>query len=363
MHDNPTEHSSLTVIDDPSEQKTSPHTLLPKPTVLSGMRPTGRLHIGHVESVLKNWKELQERHRCYYFVADWHALTTEPDTKDIEMNTIDMVRDWLAYGINPDKSTIFVQSAVPEHAELHLILSMLTNIGRLERVPSFKAQLIHLAQGNDVKVEGLRGSISFGFMGYPVLQSADILLYKTDLVPVGEDQVPHIELTREIARDFNATYGQVFTIPKPMLAAVPRILGTDGRKMSKSYKNTISPEDDEQSIDGKVRLMVTDPARKTRDIPGNPEVCSVYDLHLLYREGESLDINRQCRTAQIGCGQCKSLIAGPVAKTYQEFRERRNQFNNNDVKDILWEGNKQARQAAQQTMKEVRHHLLLDYLG
>ncbi|MBU1975457.1 MAG: tryptophan--tRNA ligase [Nanoarchaeota archaeon] len=334
----------------------------PKKRVLSGMRPTGRLHIGHIESVLRNWINLQKDHDCFYFVADWHALTTDPSTKDIEYNSIEMVKDWLAFGVDPKQSTVFLQSQVPEHTELSLIFSMLTNIGRLERVPSFKAQLSYLANGNEAKADELRGTISQGFLGYPVLQAADILIYKTDVVPVGEDQVPHIELTREIARSFNTQYGGVFVLPEVKLSYIPKILGTDGQKMSKSYGNTISPEDSREDIAGKVRKMVTDTNRKSKTDPGDPNACSVYDLHLIYQEDESIEIGRKCRNGEVGCFDCKSMLTGPMTDIYAAFRERRPHILDEDVKRVLREGSERAREVASATLQEVRHMMMLDYL-
>jgi tryptophanyl-tRNA synthetase len=321
--------------------------------VLSGMRPTGRLHIGHVEGVLRNWVELQKNNDCFYFVADWHALTTNPDTREIKRNTYEMVKDWLAMGVNPEKSTLFIQSAVPEHAELHLVFSMLNSLARLERLPTFKEQIKEL---------DMKESIPYGFLGYPVLQAADILMYKTKYVPVGEDQLPHIELTRETARRFNGLYGEVFPVPMAELSEAPRILGTDGRKMSKSYKNEILPTDDKDWLVKKVRTMTIDPQRQKTTDPGNPEACSVYDLHKIYNKETTDDIAGKCRTAGRGCGECKMLLPDVMAETYKDYRERRKDIGDELVMRVLKEGNEKARAIASQTMNEVRRAMLLNYL-
>ena len=251
--------------------------------VLSGMRPTGKLHIGHLEGVLQEWINLQQSYDCYYFVADWHALTTNSETKDLKENTIDMVKDWLAYGVDPNKSTLFIQSQVPEHAELGLLFSMLVNLGRLERLPTFNAYLKEIVkvEEKDKKIydEVKRAKVNHGFLGYPILQSADILIYKTNLVPVGEDQLSHIELTREIARKFNSLYKEIFPIPEPKLGETPCILGTDSRKMSKSYGNVISPTDDYSILKNKVGKMVTDPNKIRANDRGNPHIFNVFYIH------------------------------------------------------------------------------------
>lgn len=322
--------------------------------VLSGMRPTGRLHIGHLVGALDNWVDLQSKYDAYFFVADWHAITTNLNTDNIRENTVEMAKDWIAAGIDPEKSTLFIQSQVPEHAELHLIFSMLNNLPRLERLPTFKGQLQNLVGIKDSdkalteeQLAKARSGISYGFLGYPVLQAADILLYSPDVVPVGEDQLPHIELTREIARRFNSTYKtDVFTEPSPLLTNTPRVLGTDGRKMSKSYGNTILPTDSLDEISKGVKRMITDTNRIRRDDPGNPDVCSVYDLHKAYTDpDEQIEIARNCRAGGIGCADCKTKVSSAIADQYGEYRESREALRGKEgeIVDILMEGSKKAR--------------------
>ena len=337
--------------------------------ILSGMRPTGRLHIGHLVGALNNWVDLQRKYDSYYFVADWHAITTMTDTKNIKQDSFEMVKDWLAAGIDPEKSNLFIQSQVPQHAELHLIFSMLNTLPRLERVPSFKGLMQHLLDIKDAEAEltpeqiaDVRSKISYGFLGYPVLQSADILIYKADGIPVGEDQIPHIELTREIARKFNSLYGEVFPEPEPLLTNTPRILGTDGRKMSKSYGNAIHPTDSLEVITQKVMSMITDPDRKRRYDAGDPRVCSVYDLHLAYNNDDrQIEIFKACTCTGIGCVDCKKEAAQKIADKYRGYAERREQFKERDIREILMDGSSTARQEASQTIKQVKEHLLFDY--
>jgi tryptophanyl-tRNA synthetase len=339
--------------------------------ILSGMRPTGRLHIGHMVGALDNWIELQSKYGSYFFVADWHAMTTELNTKDIRENALEMVKDWLAAGIDPNKSTIFVQSLVPQHAELHLIFSMLNTLPRLERMPTFKGQLKNLEGVIDPdkeltqeQIERARSNVSYGFLGYPVLQAADILIYKADGVPVGEDQIPHIELTREIARTFNNAFGKVFPEPEALLTNTPRILGTDGRKMSKSYGNAISPEDSAEVVNEKIKTMITDPQRKRRSDPGDPNVCPVYDFHRAYtRFDKQMEIYKACRVAEIGCIECKKEAANNILNKYDAFRNARAELDADSKKvvEILMDGSARARDVASQTLKEVREHLQLDY--
>jgi len=342
-------------------------------TVLSGMRPTGELHIGHFEGVLRNWLELQETHNSFYFVADWHALTTELDTKNIKKYSIDMVADWLAFGIDPQKSTIFVQSYIPEHAELSLILERMINIGTMERIPTFKGYLDHLStdkkikdqEGNilegDRKLEAIaKAEVSLGFLSYPVLQAADILLYNATHVPVGEDQVPHIELTRNLARKFNKKYGEVFVVPEIMLGEAKRVRGTDGRKMSKSYGNDINPLFTELEIANKVKSTLT--TRPRLEDKGDPFECSVYDLHRIYNQEAETKIQQGCLNASIRCYDCKKDLPSLMSKTYEEFRDRRKKITTDYVKDILREGNKKAHDIARVTLEKVKSHLLLDYL-
>lgn len=388
------------------------------------MRPTGRLHIGHYFGALKNWIDLQSKFECFFFVADWHALTSDyADTSAIAQNTIEIATDWLAAGLSPDKATLFLQSRVPEHAELHLLLSMVTPLGWLERVPTYKEQL------DNIKDKDLH---TYGFLGYPVLQSADIVIYDADFVPVGEDQVPHVELTREIVRRFDFFYGfgiknELFRLPnrsafqemlrstgmamipgfpdkdqpldtvalqsamirkhvgevgienfkrslpseaRPffefrdvlvepgvLLTETPRIPGTDGRKMSKSYGNAIMLSESDADIRAKSKVMMTDPARQRRTDKGNPDVCPVFSWHKLFSTKETLAwSDHGCRTAEIGCIECKSAMADGLIKWIAPIRERRAHYEQkpNEVREILEVGSKKARAVAQQTMARVR---------
>jgi len=320
-----------------------------RPRILSGMRPTGRLHLGHWVGALQNWIKLQEQYESYYFVADWHALTTHyADPSEIQDNIREMVTDWLAVGLDPKKATFFVQSQLPEHAELHLLFSMITPLGWLERVPTYKEQIENL-QGRDLH--------TYGFLGYPVLQAADILMYKAAYVPVGEDQVPHVELTREIARRFNHFYEQVFPEPQALLTPVPRLRGTDGRRMSKSYGNSILLCDPPEEVNKKVLSMMTDPARKRRTDPGDPEKCPVFDHHKVFSPPEVIErVNRECRTAEIGCVECKKLMAKHLNQFLAPIRKRRRVIEEDpkQVGEVLEDGTQRARKVAQETMREVR---------
>jgi len=322
--------------------------------VLSGMRPTGKLHLGNYLGALDNWVKLQQDYDCFFFVANWHALTSDySQATAVPPNTIEMAADWLGAGLQPERSTIFVQSLVPEHAELHLLFSMVTPVAWLERVPTYKETIEQL--GID--------SPSYGLLGYPLLQAADILIYKARYVPVGVDQLPHIELTREIARRFNSAFGAVFPEPAAKLTEIPKVPGTDGRKMSKSYDNCIYLSDPPEVITPKVRTMMTDPARKRRSDPGNPEVCPVFDLHKIFTpEGERLACADGCRTAGIGCLDCKDVLLKNLLPPLAEIRERRQRFveRPQEVIEILREGSKRARQVAQTTMGEVRQAVGID---
>ena len=389
------------------------------------MRPTGRLHIGHYFGALANWIKMQEEYDCLFFVADWHALTTDyADTSQVRANTLEIATDWLAAGLDPERCTMFVQSAVPDHAELHLLLSMVTPLGWLERVPTYKEQL------ENIKDKDLH---TYGFLGYPLLQSADIVIYDADFVPVGEDQVPHVELTREIVRTFNGyfwgdvkgelfsdlnrasftsilhskdaksagletgpamtqeerleiaredirrqvreeglanfkkrigqkhrkffTFKKVLVEPAAMLTETPRILGTDGRKMSKSYNNFISLSESDESIRAKTKVMMTDPARKRREDPGNPNVCPVFSWHKLFSPPETIAWSDQgCRTAGIGCIECKAAMADNLIRWIEPIRARRREYDANPdrVTEILQAGSKKARKAAGKTMRRVR---------
>lgn len=323
--------------------------LTSRPRILSGMRPTGKLHLGNLVGALQNWVKLQDDYESFHFVADWHMLTTDyADTANLHANTWEMVADWLAAGLDPEKATFFIQSLLPEHAELHLLFSMVTPLGWLERVPTYKEQL------DNIKDRDLH---TYGFLGYPVLQAADILMYKAQYVPVGEDQVAHVELTREIARRFNSFYGRVFPEPRVLLTPTPKLPGTDGRKMSKSYDNAIFLGDAPDVVSSKLATMITDPARKRRTDPGNPDVCPVFDLHKVFSSSETIDrVNRECRTAEIGCLDCKKLLAQHLNESLAPIQERRKPYEQNPqrVWDILEAGTAKARQVAQATMAEVR---------
>ena len=323
--------------------------------VLSGFRPTGPLHIGHLVGALENWVKLQESHECFFAIADWHALTSEyEDTGSLKDNILDMAIDWLAAGLDPEKCTLFVQSAVPEHAELHLLLSMIVPVPWLERVPTYKEQQQQIAN---------RDLTNYGFLGYPVLQSADILVYRANLVPVGEDQLAHLELTREIARRFNTLYGPVFPEPQAMTTRMPRLPGTDGRKMSKSYGNAVNLSDRPETIRRKILTMVTDPARKRRTDAGNPDVCPVFDFHKALSSKETIDmVNVECRRAGIGCIDCKEKLLAHLEPILGPFQERRArlQGERGRVREILAEGARKAREEARVTMERVRAAMKID---
>jgi len=312
--------------------------------VLSGMRSTGKLHLGNYVGALQNWVGMQDRYECFFFVADWHALTTDyADTSRVKENSVEVLLDWLAAGLDPERCTMFIQSHVPQHAELHLLFSMITPLGWLERVPTYK----------DLG--------TYGFLGYPVLQAADILIYKGDFVPVGEDQVPHVELTREIARRFNGFYKrngtEVFPEPQPLLTPTPKLPGTDGRKMSKSYGNTIMLTDPEPVVRQKLKTMVTDPARVRRTDRGNPDVCPVGDLHKIFSDRSTLaKVNEGCRSAGIGCIECKGWAANALVNILNPMQERRKKYEENPrlAWDILEAGSTKASDVAGKTMNEVR---------
>jgi tryptophanyl-tRNA synthetase len=394
--------------------------------VLSGMRPTGGLHLGHYHGVLKNWVQMQLEYECLFFVADWHALTTHYDTPQmIEQHTWDMVVDWLAAGVNPAQATLFIQSRVPEHAELHLLLSMITPLGWLERVPTYKDQQEKLSE---------KDLSTYGFLGYPLLQSADILIYRATQVPVGEDQVPHIEFTREIARRFNHIYGRepdfeekaakavkklgskkarlyselrtryqeqgddealeagkalldeqqnlshgdrerlfgflegggkmILSEPEAMLTAASKMPGLDGQKMSKSYNNTISLREDEAEVTRKIRTMPTDPARVRRSDPGTPEKCPVWSLHLVYSGDDTKQwVQQGCATAGIGCIECKQPVIAAVLEEQKPMRERAQQYLDDPtlVRNIIADGCEKARELARDTMRDVREAMGLSY--
>jgi len=316
--------------------------------VVSGARPTGRQHLGNYHGALKNWVRLQDAHRCFFFVADWHALTTDwASSEGLEPNTIEMVLDWLAVGLDPAKATLFRQSAVKEHAELFLLLGMLTPVPWLERNPTYKEQREQLED---------RDLSTYGFLGYPVLQAADVLMYKAAAVPVGIDQAPHIELTREIARRFNATYRPLFPEPRTLLTDAPKIVGTDGRKMSKSYGNAVYLTDTPEDVDTKLSRMVTDPRRARRTDPGEPNDCPAYlSFHRLYCTPEELRYQEEgCRTASIGCLECKKIMIKHVQAELAPIRARRAELGPADARAALAVGNDVARATAADTMAEVR---------
>jgi tryptophanyl-tRNA synthetase len=319
-----------------------------KSRVLSGMQPSGLLHLGNWLGALENWKELQEQHECFFFVADWHALSTNyEDTSQIKTFSHELLIDWLAAGIDPNRATVFVQSRVPDHAILHLLLSMIVPIPWLERNPTYKEKREEIKE---------RDLSTYGFLGYPVLQAADILLYKPDYVPVGKDQLPHLELTREIARRFNSLYRPVFPEPKAHLTKFPKVLGTDGRKMSKSYGNTINLSDAEPVVRQKLKTMVTDPARVKRTDKGNPDVCPVYDFHKIFSSAHTIEqVNRDCRTAGIGCIDCKKLVADGMVKRLAPIWDGRARLTANpgQVEEIAQAGSRRATAVAHRTLEEV----------
>jgi len=364
-----------------------------KKRVLSGMRSTGKLHLGNYVGALANWVRMQDEYDCFFFIADWHALTTDyADTSRLKENSVDVLLDWLAAGLDPAKCVMFIQSHVPAHAELHLLLSMITPLGWLERVPTYKEQK------ENIKEKDLG---TYGFLGYPVLQSADILIYKADVVPVGEDQVAHVELTREIARRFNGIYafaqpvvaetadltesqkdvlvstgmeitpdtdyifpGIVFPEPLALLTPAPRLPGTDGRKMSKSYENAVMLTDPEPVVRQKLKTMVTDPRRIKRTDRGDPDVCPVGDLHKIFSDKETMaKVYEGCRSAGIGCIECKSWVADAIVKILNPMQERRKKYEDNPrlAWDILEAGSARAREIAGGTMDEVRKSMGLDY--
>ncbi len=345
--------------------------------VLSGMRPTGKLHLGNYRGALYNWERLQHQYECYFFIADWHALTTDyADTSRVKENILEVALDWLGAGLDPERCTLFVQSWVPQHAELHLLLSMITPLGWLERVPTYKEQQ---QQIGNVEIGG-KDLSTYGFLGYPLLQSADILIYQADFVPVGQDQVAHVELTREVARRFNSMYkrqqaqGQkligdmlrtgtlqklMYAFPEPdvLLTPSPKLPGTDGRKMSKSYGNTVLMSDPEPVIRQKLKTMVTDPDRKRRTDKGNPDVCPVFDLHKIFSSTETQQEAREgCITAGIGCIECKGWLADGVVAELAPIQKRRRTYEAKpeEVWQILRAGSAKARERAEATMRQVR---------
>ena len=324
--------------------------------VLSGLRPTGRVHLGNYFGAVRNWVQLQDRYRCFYFVADWHALTSDyADPTSIRQSTYEAVADWLAAGLDPKKSTIFVQSEVKEHAELHLLLSMVTPLPWLERVPTFKDQQ---AQIEDKDLN------TYGFLGYPLLQTADIIVYRANFVPVGEDQASHLELSREIVRRFNNFYGDVFPEPQPLFTATPKVPGLDGRKMSKSYGNTIGLTASADEVRALVMTMFTDPNRIRRKDPGNPDICNLFQFHKLFSDDATIArVDHECRTAQIGCVDDKKLLAEIMIEQLRPIRARREEIDRDPgiVWSVLNEGNARARERAGETLATVRKAMKIAY--
>lgn len=326
-----------------------------KGKILSGMRPTGALHLGNYFGALENWVKLQDEYDCYFFIADWHALTTGyEDTADIKNNINNLVIDYISAGLDPERCTIFLQSAIKEHAELHLLFSMSTPLSWLLRCPTYKDQLSQMKDKNIT---------TYGFLGYPCLQAADILVYKANFVPVGEDQLPHLELTREIARRFNFIYGEVFPEPQPLLTKAKVLPGLDGRKMSKSYSNTIALSDSPEDVRKKVGTMITDPERIRKDDPGHPEVCAVYAFHKVFNEDQVPEIDEQCRGGKIGCVQCKRNLAEKMALYMTPIYERRQQLIGKPeiIREVVEKGNEKAAKAAKITMEEVRRFMRIDW--
>ena len=320
-----------------------------KKIIFSGMRPTGKLHLGHLVGALKNWVELQETYSCVFGIVDWHALMGEYEhSAAIKENIIEMAIDWLACGVDPQKSIVFVQSEVPEHLELAMFLSCLTPLGWLERNPTYKEQL------REITTRDLQ---TYAFLGYPVLQAADILLYKATAVPIGEDQLPHIELTREIARRFNHLYKkEIFADCEAILTATPRLLGLDGRKMSKSYQNAVNISDTDTDVRAKIRQMFTDPKRARLTDPGHPEECNVHSYYKVFAPQLVGQVDQWCTKAQKGCTECKQILAEEILKRLAPIREKRSQLEKDIpyIQDVLAEGRKKAGAIAQKTIAEVR---------
>ncbi|MCB2199349.1 tryptophan--tRNA ligase [bacterium] len=337
-----------------------------KKRILSGMRPTGRLHLGNFVGALENWVKMQNDYDNFHLVADWHVLTTDYEHADqILPNTIEMVKDWLAAGIDPAHSPMFRQTQVKEHAELHLIFSMLVTTARLERNPTLKEQVRDLAdklKGRDLQEEIEADEsgmplITYGHLGYPVLQAADILLYKGNAVPVGEDQLPHIEITREIARRFNNTFGEVFPVPEGVVlkeTKFSRLPGPDGRRMSKSLGNTIYLSDTEEQTGKRIMSAVTDPQKVRKNDPGRPEVCNVFTYHQKFNPEEIPEIERDCKSGALGCVACKKNCTAKLNDYLKPLRDRRASYADNDVLEILVDGENKAREVAQETMRKVR---------
>lgn len=321
-----------------------------KKRILSGMRPTGKLHIGHYVGALENWINLQDDYQNFHLIADYHVLTTDLNSEDVYLNSIDMLIDWLASGLNPVKSPMFRQSQIKEHTELALILGMLITVNRLERNPTLKDQI------RDLNID----YVTYGHLGYPVLQTADILLYKGNYVPVGEDQVPHIEISREIARRFNNQYSETFPEPEPLLTKFARLVGLDGNaKMSKSLNNAILMSDDINTVKAKMKKAVTDPNKQRKGDPGNPDICLVFSYHNKFNPAEVPEIDTGCRSGNLGCFDCKMKCAENISEALAPIIEKRKYYETNisEVKDILADGERRGRETAVQTMVEVREKM------
>ena len=320
-----------------------------KKRILSGMRPTGPLHLGNLHGALANWIKIQNEYDCFFFIADWHALTSDyENTGSIGKNIDNMMIDWLSAGLSPDLCTMFVQSQVKEHSELFLLLSMITPVPWLERNPTYKDQIVQM---------GNKDLSTFGFLGYPVLQTADIILYKGDSVPVGVDQVPHIEIAREIVRRFNHLFDDVFPEPEAVLTESPKILGIDRRKMSKSYNNAIYLSDTPDEVMSKISKMITDPQRGRKSDPGNPDICNVFEFHKLYSSSDTAEqLNKECRTAGIGCVECKKIMGKSLLNFLEPIHDKRKDYESRPdfIADIVAAGCSKAREIAQKTMEEVR---------
>ena len=327
-----------------------------KKRIMSGMRPTGSLHLGNYFGALENWVRLQDEYECYFSIVDWHALTTGyEDTSNLENNTIEMAADWISGGIDPNRSTIFLQSGVKEIAELHLLLSMIVPITWLERNPTYKDQLNQLSSKN---------VNTYGFLGYPTLQTADILIQRAEVVPVGEDQLPHLEISREIARRFNFIYGETFPEPQHRMNQIKLLQGLDGRKMSKSYGNVISIADDPELVINKVRRMITDPEKIKKDDPGHPDICSVFAMHKIFNISEVSEVERDCKAGSIGCVACKRNLANKINEFMAPMHEKRIKLieNKDELKEIIHEGTKKAVAEACITMEIVRENMKMPRL-
>ncbi|MEO0292334.1 MAG: tryptophan--tRNA ligase [candidate division WOR-3 bacterium] len=320
--------------------------------ILSGLRPTGKVHIGNYFGALINWVKFQEKYFCFYEVADWHVLTTDIEHLEImQKNIIETVTDWISAGIDPSKSVLFVQSGVKQHAEFHLLLSMLVSVTRLERNPTLKEQIRDLGKEEEL--------ISYGHLGYPVLQTADILLYKPEKVPVGEDQLPHLELSRELARRFNYLFGETFPIPEPILSPSPRVPGIDKRKMSKSLNNAIYLSDSKEEVENKIKKAFTDPQKIKLGDKGHPDGCVVFAYHNLVNREEVSEIRKGCESGKLGCVECKKNCALKMNNFLEPIRERRLKLKEDEIKDILREGTEKAKEVAEKTMEEVREKMNL----